>query len=62
MSGYNYLSSLKNKEFLILQKLCDNSVLPPEKEKLEKELKETRLETEKQDSKQQCIKNMIGLN
>ena len=47
MSEYNYLSSLKNKEFLILQKLCDNSILPPEKEKLEKELKETRLEIEK---------------
>ena len=42
MSGYNYLSSLKNKEFLILQKLCDNSILPPEKE-----LKEIRLEIEK---------------
>lgn len=47
MSGYNYLSSLKNKEFLILQKLCDNSILPLEKEKLEKELEETRLEIEK---------------
>jgi hypothetical protein len=47
MSGYNYLSSLKNKEFLILQKLCDNSILPLEKEKLEKELEEIRLEIEK---------------
>lgn len=47
MSGQNYLSSLKNKEFLILQKLCNNSILPPEKEKLEKELKETRLEIER---------------
>ncbi len=47
MSGHNYLSSLKNKEFLILQKLCDNSILPQEKEKLEKELKETRLEIER---------------
>ncbi len=47
MSGYNYLSSLKNKEFLILQKLCDDSILPPKKEKLEKKLEETRLEIEK---------------
>lgn len=47
MSEYNYLSSLKNKEFLILQKLCDNSTPQPEKEKLEKELEETRLEIKK---------------
>jgi len=47
MSEYNYLSSLKNKEFLILQKLCDNSIPQHEKEKLEKELEQTRLEIEK---------------
>ena len=47
MTEHNYLSSLKNKEFLILQKLCNNSVSHTEKEKLEKELKETRLEIEK---------------
>jgi hypothetical protein len=47
MSESNYFSSLKNKEFLILQKLCDNSVSQTEKERLEKELKETRLEIKK---------------
>lgn len=47
MSGSNYFSSLKNKEFLILQKLCDSSVSQTEKERLEKELKETRLEIKK---------------
>lgn len=46
MSEHNYLSSLKNKEFLILQKLCDNSISKSEKEKLENELKEIRLEIE----------------
>jgi hypothetical protein len=47
MSGSNYFSSLKNKEFLILKKLCDNSVSQTEKERLKKELKETRLEIKK---------------
>jgi len=47
MSEPNYFSSLKNKEFLIMQKLCDNSVSQIEKERLEKELKETRLEIKK---------------
>jgi len=47
MSEPNYFSSLKNKEFLIMQKLCDNSVSQTEKERLEKELKETRLEIKK---------------
>ena len=47
MSEHNFFASLKNKEFLILQKLCDNSVSQTEKEKLEKELKETRSEIEK---------------
>ena len=43
----SYLASLKNKEFLILQKLCDNSISQTEKERLEKELNETRLEIKK---------------
>jgi hypothetical protein len=47
MGEHSYLSLLKNKEFLILQKLCDNSVSQTKKEKLEKELKETRSEIEK---------------
>lgn len=47
MSEHNYLSSLKNKEFLILRKLCDISISKSEKEKLEKELEETRTEIEK---------------
>jgi len=44
MSEHDYLSSLKNKEFLILKKLCENSISQTEKEKLEKELEETRSE------------------
>ena len=47
MSDQNYLASLKNKEFLILQKLCDNSISQTEKEKFEKELETVRLEIEK---------------
>lgn len=47
MNEQNYLTSLKNKEFLILRKLCDNSLSHIEKEKLEKELAETRSEIEK---------------
>lgn len=47
MSEHDYLTSLKNKEFLILRKLCDNSISQTEKEKFEKELKEIRLEIEK---------------
>ncbi len=47
MNEHNYFESLKNKEFLILQKLCDNSISQIEKEKLEKELTETRLEIKK---------------
>ena len=49
MSESSYLSSLKNKEFLILRKLCDNSIPQFEKEKLERELKETRIEIKKLD-------------
>ena len=47
MSETNYLASLKNKEFLILQKLCNDSISKIEKEKFEKELKKVRLEIEK---------------
>lgn len=47
MSEQNYLASLKNKEFLILQKLCDNSISQTEKEKFEKELETVRSEIEK---------------
>jgi len=47
MNESNYFSSLKNKEFLILQKLCNNSVSQTEKERLEKELKGIRLEIKK---------------
>ena len=47
MSKSNYLSSLKNKEFLILQQLCDNSISQSKKEKLEIDLKKIRLEIEK---------------
>lgn len=47
MNENDYLSSLKNKEFLILRKLCDTSISKSEKEKLEKELEETRSEIEK---------------
>ncbi len=47
MSEQNYLASLKNKEFLILQKLCDNSISQTEKEKFEKKLKTVRSEIEK---------------
>jgi hypothetical protein len=47
MDEHNYLASLKNKEFLILKKLCDNSISQIDKEKFEKELKHTRLEIEK---------------
>jgi hypothetical protein len=46
MSEHDYLSSLKNKEFLIMRKLCVNSISKFEKEKLEKELEETRSEIE----------------
>ena len=47
MNDYNYISSLKNKEFLILRKLCNSSVSQTEKENLEKELKEIRSEIRK---------------
>ncbi len=47
VSESRYLSSLKNKEFLILNKLCSDSISPMDKELLEKELKELRSEIEK---------------
>jgi hypothetical protein len=47
VSENGYLSSLKNREFLILRKLCDNSISQSEKENLEKELASVRLEIER---------------
>ena len=47
MTESNYLASLKNKEFRLLQRLCDNSISLDEKKTLEKELEETRLEISK---------------
>ena len=47
MSDQNYLASLKNKEFLILRKLCDNSISQTEKEAFEKELEKVRSEIKK---------------
>lgn len=47
MTEYNYLSSLKNKEFLILEKLCDDSLSLDSKEKLQAELEKVRTEIKK---------------
>jgi len=47
MDEHSYLASLKNREFLILKKLCNNSISQIDKEKCEKELEETRLEIKK---------------
>jgi hypothetical protein len=47
MTEYNYLSSLKNKEFLILEKLCYDSLSLNSKEKLQAELEEVRTEIKK---------------
>ena len=47
MSEHSYLSSLKNKEFLILRKLCDNSISKSEKEKFENDLEDIHLAIEK---------------
>jgi len=47
MTEYSYLSSLKNKEFLILKKLCDDSIPLDIKEKLKVELEEIRSEIKK---------------
>jgi hypothetical protein len=47
MNEHSYLASLKNKEFLILRKLCDNSISQSEKKNLEKELTSVRSEIER---------------
>ena len=47
MTEYNYLSSLKNKEFLILQKLCGDSLTLDVQEKLKIELEKIRSEIKK---------------
>jgi hypothetical protein len=47
MTESNYLSSLKNKEFLILKKLCDDSLNLDIQEKLKIELEEIRSEIRK---------------
>ena len=47
MNQYNYFSSLKNREFLILQKLCNDSISLIVKEKLKIELGEIRSEIKK---------------
>ena len=47
MTEYDYLSSLKNKEFLFLRKLCDNSISQTKKEKLQEEQKGIRSEIKK---------------
>ena len=47
MTEYNYLASLKDKEFLILQKLCDDSLSLDVKEKLKIELEKIRSEIRK---------------
>ena len=47
MSDNSYLSSLKNKEFLILEKLSSNSTSIDTKNELEEKLSEIRLEIKK---------------
>ena len=47
MSESNYLTSLKDKEFFILRKLCLDSISSTEKRTLEKELEQIRLEIKK---------------
>jgi len=47
MGEHSYLASLKNKEFLILKKLCNSSISQTDKKKFEKELEQTRLEIKK---------------
>jgi len=47
MDKHIYLASLNNKEFLIPKKLCNNSISQIDKEKSEKELKQTRPDIEK---------------
>ena len=47
VSGSSYITSLKDKEFFILRKLCSDLISTNEKRKLEKELEEIRLEIKK---------------
>lgn len=47
MIEQNHFISLKNKEFLILQKLCDDSISQTKKEEFEKELEKIRSKIEK---------------
>ncbi|MGI9565718.1 MAG: hypothetical protein ACR2LL_01730 [Nitrosopumilus sp.] len=47
MSSYGYLSSLKDKEFLIMRQLCEDSISQHEKEKLQVELEKIRSEIKK---------------
>ena len=47
MKESNYRESLKNKEFLILEKLCDESLSHEDREKMENQLEEIREEIKK---------------
>ena len=47
MTEQNDFASLKNKEFLILQKLCDDSISQTKKEEFEKELEKVCSKIEK---------------
>ena len=47
MKEHSYLESLKNKEFLILKKLCDGSLSQEDKEKTKLQLEEVREEIKK---------------
>lgn len=47
MGESNYFTSLKDREFFILRKLCSDSISLTEKGKLERELEEIRLEIKK---------------
>ena len=47
MKEQSYRESLKNKEFLILEKLCDESLSHEDREKIEDQLEEIREEIER---------------
>ena len=47
MVEQNYFASLKNKEFLLLQKLCDDSITNDDKIKIMNELEKVRVEIKK---------------
>lgn len=47
MKEQSYRESLKNKEFLILEKLCDESLSQKDREKMENQLEEIREEIRK---------------